>query len=166
MEGKKNEDQADFGGSKADYGRGGAYHRAVLELEKTKTLVEREEKQPIMPLWLLSDFQPLFDERQYCDMEEKMEGTLSGAPKLRACEIIDELEIIRRVPIWKYWEFTMSRWWRHSRRECCHYQRDFKRAGAGSQAGSGADQCGGRLTGRSRACIPNGMWRHGQRTDL
>ena len=48
-----------------------AYHKAVLELENMKALVEREEKQLIPPLRLLSDFEPLFDERQYCDMVEK-----------------------------------------------------------------------------------------------
>ncbi|MDE7222992.1 MAG: anthranilate synthase component I, partial [Acetatifactor sp.] len=44
-----------------------AYHKAVMELENMKALVEREEKQPISPLRLLSDFEPLFDETQYCD---------------------------------------------------------------------------------------------------
>lgn len=48
-----------------------AYHKAMLELENMKALVEREEKQLIPPLRLLSDFEPLFDERQYCDMVEK-----------------------------------------------------------------------------------------------
>lgn len=47
------------------------YHRAVMELENMKALVEREEKQPIPPLKLLSDFTPLFDEAQYCAMVEK-----------------------------------------------------------------------------------------------
>ena len=47
------------------------YQKAVLELENMKALVEREEKQPIPPLQLLSDFQPLFDEIQYCEMVEK-----------------------------------------------------------------------------------------------
>lgn len=48
-----------------------AYHKAVLELENMKALVEREEKQPIPSLRLLSDFQPLFDQAQYCDMVER-----------------------------------------------------------------------------------------------
>ena len=47
------------------------YRRALLELDNMKALVEREEKQPIPPLKLLSDFEPLFDEQQYCGMVEK-----------------------------------------------------------------------------------------------
>lgn len=47
------------------------YHKALLELENMKALVEREEKQPIAPLKLLSDFEPLFGEPQYCAMVEK-----------------------------------------------------------------------------------------------
>lgn len=47
------------------------YHKALLELENMRALVEREEKQPITPLKLLSDFEPLFDEPQYCAMVEK-----------------------------------------------------------------------------------------------
>lgn len=47
------------------------YHKALLELENMKALVEREEKQPIAPLKLLSDFEPLFNEPQYCAMVEK-----------------------------------------------------------------------------------------------
>ena len=35
------------------------YHKARLELENRKALVEREEKQPIAPLKLLSDFEPV-----------------------------------------------------------------------------------------------------------
>lgn len=47
------------------------YRKALLELENMKALVEREEKQSIAPLRMLSDFEPLFDEKQYCDMVEK-----------------------------------------------------------------------------------------------
>ena len=47
------------------------YHKALLELENMKALVEREEKQPIAPLKLLNDFEPLFNEPQYCAMVEK-----------------------------------------------------------------------------------------------
>lgn len=47
------------------------YHKAMLELKNMKALVEREEKQPIVPLRLLSDFKPLFDEKQYCAMVER-----------------------------------------------------------------------------------------------
>lgn len=47
------------------------YRRALLELENMKVLVEREEKQSIPPLKLLSGFEPLFDEGQYCGMVER-----------------------------------------------------------------------------------------------
>lgn len=47
------------------------YHKAVLELENMKALIEREDKQPIPPLKLLSDFHPLFDEARYCAMVER-----------------------------------------------------------------------------------------------
>lgn len=47
------------------------YRRAMLELERMRALVEREEKQPIPPLKLLSAFEPLFDEAQYCAMVER-----------------------------------------------------------------------------------------------
>ncbi|MCM1120020.1 MAG: anthranilate synthase component I [bacterium] len=47
------------------------YRRATLELERMRVLVEREEKQPIPPLKLLSAFEPLFDKAQYCAMVER-----------------------------------------------------------------------------------------------
>lgn len=47
------------------------YRRALLDLENMKVLVERGEKQSIPPLKLLSGFEPLFDEGQYCGMVER-----------------------------------------------------------------------------------------------
>ena len=47
------------------------YHKALLELETMKHLVLEGEKAAELPFRLKSEFQPLFQEREYCEMVEK-----------------------------------------------------------------------------------------------
>lgn len=47
------------------------FNRAVLELESMKQLIQKGEKASDEPLTLKSDFKPLFDEKEYCDMVRK-----------------------------------------------------------------------------------------------
>ena len=47
------------------------YHKALLELENTKRLIETGERAKEDRLKLTSDFRSLFDETQYCEMVEK-----------------------------------------------------------------------------------------------
>lgn len=47
------------------------YNKALLELEGMKQLIRKGEKAPNAPLKLKSDFQPLFNETEYCSMVEK-----------------------------------------------------------------------------------------------
>ena len=47
------------------------YNKALLELEGMKQLLQRGEKAPDMPLKLKSDFKPLFNEAEYCEMVQK-----------------------------------------------------------------------------------------------
>lgn len=47
------------------------YHRALLELEGMKQLITKGEKAPRRLLKLKSDFKPLFNEKEYCDMVRK-----------------------------------------------------------------------------------------------
>ncbi|MDR2045054.1 MAG: anthranilate synthase component I [Clostridium sp.] len=48
-----------------------AYHKALVELEGMKRLIERGEKEPRRPLRLKTDFSPLFQEEEYCGMVER-----------------------------------------------------------------------------------------------
>lgn len=48
-----------------------SYHQAVQELDQLERLIKRRVKTINDPLYLQSDFQPLFDEQQYCQMVEK-----------------------------------------------------------------------------------------------
>lgn len=47
------------------------YHRAMLELQRMEDLIRYGEKAPAQPLQLKSDFKPLFNEQEYCEMVEK-----------------------------------------------------------------------------------------------
>ncbi len=47
------------------------YHKALLELENTKRLIETGERAKEDRLKLTSEFRSLFDETQYCEMVEK-----------------------------------------------------------------------------------------------
>lgn len=47
------------------------YNRAVLELESMRQLIQKGEKADREPLVIQSDFKPLFDEKEYCDMVRK-----------------------------------------------------------------------------------------------
>ncbi|MCM1113081.1 MAG: anthranilate synthase component I [Muribaculum sp.] len=47
------------------------YNRAVLELENMRQLLQKGEKAPHLPLLLKSEFKPLFDREQYCQMVER-----------------------------------------------------------------------------------------------
>lgn len=47
------------------------YNKAVMELENMKQLVLKGEKAQSVPLRLKSDFKPLFNEEEYCDMVNK-----------------------------------------------------------------------------------------------
>jgi len=47
------------------------YNRALLELESMKQLIRKGEKASHEPLRLKSDFKPLFQEKEYCDMVRK-----------------------------------------------------------------------------------------------
>lgn len=47
------------------------YNKAVMELENMKQLIAKREKAPHVPMKLISDFKPLFDEEAYCDMVRK-----------------------------------------------------------------------------------------------
>ncbi len=47
------------------------YHKAVAELQSMRELLRNGEKDAHVPLKLLSDFKPLFDENAYCDMVRK-----------------------------------------------------------------------------------------------
>lgn len=47
------------------------YHKAVLELENMKRLLQRGEKAPRIPFRLKEEFKPLFDEEEYCVMVER-----------------------------------------------------------------------------------------------
>lgn len=47
------------------------YNKAVLELEGMKQLLEKGEAAAPVPLKLISDFKPLFDEAGYCRMVER-----------------------------------------------------------------------------------------------
>lgn len=47
------------------------YNKAVLELEGMKQLIRKGEKADHVPLRLISDFKPLFDQDAYCRMVEK-----------------------------------------------------------------------------------------------
>ncbi len=44
------------------------YHKAVLELENMKLLLKKGEKASQTPFRLKSDFTPLFEEKEYCNM--------------------------------------------------------------------------------------------------
>jgi len=44
------------------------YNKAIMELENMKQLISKGEKAPHVPMKLVSDFKPLFDEKAYCDM--------------------------------------------------------------------------------------------------
>ncbi len=44
------------------------YHKAVLELESMKQLLQKGQKAVNQPLKLKTEFQPLFQEEEYCDM--------------------------------------------------------------------------------------------------
>ncbi len=48
-----------------------SYNTALKRLEQMKDIILKGEKAPEVPLKLLGDFNPLFDEKQYCDMVEK-----------------------------------------------------------------------------------------------
>ena len=47
------------------------YHKAVMELENMKQLIQKGEKAKQIPLKLTSEFTPLFDEEEYCEMVRK-----------------------------------------------------------------------------------------------
>ncbi|MBR1930557.1 MAG: anthranilate synthase component I [Lachnospiraceae bacterium] len=47
------------------------YNKAVMELEHMKQLIRKGEKAEHQPLKLKSEFKPLFDEEQYCEMVNK-----------------------------------------------------------------------------------------------
>lgn len=47
------------------------FHKAVLELESMKQLIKKGEKAPNVPLKIKSEFQPLFQEEEYCSMVQK-----------------------------------------------------------------------------------------------
>lgn len=47
------------------------YNKALLELESMKHLIQKGEKTPDVPLKLKTEFQPLFNEEEYCRMVEK-----------------------------------------------------------------------------------------------
>lgn len=47
------------------------YNKAILELEEMRQLINRGEKAPNLPLKLRSEFVPLFDETEYCEMVER-----------------------------------------------------------------------------------------------
>lgn len=47
------------------------FNRAVLELESMKQLIQNGEKAAGEPLVIKSEFKPLFDEEEYCDMVRK-----------------------------------------------------------------------------------------------
>lgn len=47
------------------------YNRAMLELQRMEDLIRHGEKAPAQPLQLKSDFKPLFNEQEYCQMVEK-----------------------------------------------------------------------------------------------
>lgn len=47
------------------------YNKALLELEGMKQLIGKGEKAPNVPLKLKSEFRPLFNEEEYCNMVEK-----------------------------------------------------------------------------------------------
>lgn len=47
------------------------YNKALLELESMKHLIQKGEKTPDVPLRLKTEFQPLFNEEEYCRMVEK-----------------------------------------------------------------------------------------------
>lgn len=47
------------------------YNKAMLELESMKQLIKKGEKAPDVPLKLKSDFKPLFNEAEYCEMVQK-----------------------------------------------------------------------------------------------
>lgn len=47
------------------------YNKAVLELENMRQLLLNGEKAPKVPLKLKTEFQPLFQEKEYCNMVEK-----------------------------------------------------------------------------------------------
>lgn len=44
------------------------YHKAILELESMKQLILKGEKTESQPLKLKTEFEPLFQEQEYCDM--------------------------------------------------------------------------------------------------
>ena len=47
------------------------YNKAVVELQNMKQLIQKGVKAPGAPLHLKSDFRPLFNEREYCEMVNK-----------------------------------------------------------------------------------------------
>lgn len=47
------------------------YHKAVLELESMRRLIQNGEKAPDVPLKLKSGFRPLFNEEEYCRMVQQ-----------------------------------------------------------------------------------------------
>ncbi|MCM1187248.1 MAG: anthranilate synthase component I [Lachnoclostridium sp.] len=47
------------------------YHKAVLELDNMRLLLQKREKAPHVPLKLKTDFTPLFGEEEYCTMVER-----------------------------------------------------------------------------------------------
>ena len=48
-----------------------AYRKADLELRNLKALLKSKEYAPVRPLWLKTEFQPLFDKEEYCRMVER-----------------------------------------------------------------------------------------------
>ena len=48
-----------------------SYNTAIKRLNQMKDIILKGEKAPDVPLKLKSDFRPLFDEKQYCEMVEK-----------------------------------------------------------------------------------------------
>ncbi|MEE0483964.1 MAG: chorismate-binding protein [Megasphaera elsdenii] len=47
------------------------YNRALLEMERMESLIREGKKAPDIPLQLKSDFKPLFNKEEYCQMVEK-----------------------------------------------------------------------------------------------
>lgn len=47
------------------------YNRALLEMERMESLIREGKKAPDIPLKLKSDFKPLFNKEEYCQMVEK-----------------------------------------------------------------------------------------------
>ncbi len=72
------------------------YHRAELELSTMRQLIQSGEMAEEIPGRCTSEFRALFEDAIDAVDSILPAGTLSGAPKIRACEIINELENNKR----------------------------------------------------------------------